>query len=43
MNADHQAFALTAVKTVAFAGVALGALVLAAAAAMTSQDDDEPV
>lgn len=41
MNAEHQYFALAAVKTVAVAGAALGAVAIATAAALISYRTDD--
>lgn len=40
MNEKHQAFALATVKTVAVAGTAIGAVVVASAAALISNQTD---
>lgn len=39
LNTDHQAFALAAVKTVAFTGAAIGVVAIAAAAALFNNND----
>lgn len=41
MNADHQSFALAAVRTVAIAGAAIGALAIASATVLLNNNSDD--